>query len=57
MAPLPQRTAEVKIEWLGGDWPWVSCKLSPVFSPPGWLLTNSSPLQRFPLVLFVFYCE
>ena len=40
MNPLPQRSAEIKVEWLCGDWPWVSCKLSPVFSPPGWLLTD-----------------
>ena len=40
MTPLPQRSAEIKVEWLGGDWPWVSGKLSPVFSPPGWLLTD-----------------
>jgi len=25
---LPQRSAEIKIEWLGGGGPWVSCKLS-----------------------------
>ena len=28
------------VQLLGGGWPWVSCKLSPVFSPPGWLLTD-----------------
>jgi len=37
---LPQRSAEIKIEWLGGGGPWVSCKLSPVFTPPEWLLTD-----------------
>ena len=40
MIPLPQRSAEIKVECLGGGWPWVSCKLSPGFSPPGWLLTD-----------------
>jgi hypothetical protein len=25
---LPQRSAEIKIEWLGGGGPWVSCKMS-----------------------------
>ena len=42
MTPLPQKSAEIKVEWLGGDWPWVSCKLSPVFSPLGWLLTDAA---------------
>jgi len=47
MTPLPQRSAEIKVEWLGGDWPWVSCKLSPVFSPPGWLLTDYDSGSQF----------
>jgi len=41
MTPLPQWSAVTKVDWLGGGWPWVSGKLSPVFSPPGWLLTSS----------------
>lgn len=36
--PMPQRSPEIKFEWLDGGWPWVSGKLSLVFSPPGWLL-------------------
>ena len=40
MTPLTQRSAEIKVEWLGDDCPWVSCKLPLVFSPLGWLLTD-----------------
>jgi hypothetical protein len=37
-----QRPAESKAEG-GGDEPRVSCKLSPVYSPPGWLLVCFAP--------------
>jgi len=45
MAPLPRRSAEVKVDWLGGDWPWVFGTLSPVFFPPGWCLTDYAPFH------------
>jgi len=47
MTPLPQRSAEIKVEWLGGDWPWVSGKLSPGVFPTGVVTDRLPTIRKF----------